>query len=137
MSNVNENKFTKVKLIKHFRDYRFVIGGVKNIVAAVTGGAKTQEAQAAGITSVAQKAIAMIQSVPTQEEQMQYARSIRFLKKGWTNQLKEDYFNWFLKAANYRGGASFAKFVEFIRDDAVASLTNAEKESLAELLAKK
>ena len=86
---------------------------------------------------IAQKAIAMIQSVPTQEEQMQYARSIRFLKKGWTNQLKEDYFNWFLKAANYRGGASFAKFVEFIRDDAVASLTNAEKESLAELLAKK
>jgi putative heme-binding domain-containing protein len=86
---------------------------------------------------IAQKAIAMIQSVPTQEEQMQYARSIRFLKKGWTDQLKEDYFNWFLKAANYRGGASFAKFVEFIRDDAVASLTDLEKESLAEILAKK
>ena len=34
-------------------------GGVKNIVAAVTGGAKTQEAQAAGITTVAQKAIAI------------------------------------------------------------------------------
>ena len=68
---------------------------------------------------------------------MQYARSIRFLKKGWTDQLKEDYFNWFLKAANYRGGASFAKFVEFIRDDAVASLTDLEKESLAEILAKK
>ena len=33
-------------------------GGIKNIVAAVTGGAKTQEAQAAGITTVAQKAIA-------------------------------------------------------------------------------
>ncbi|MEO1993347.1 MAG: family 16 glycoside hydrolase [Pirellulales bacterium] len=87
--------------------------------------------------TIAQKAIAMMQSVPTQEEQMQYARSIRFLKRGWTNQLKEDYFNWFLKAANYRGGASFAKFVEFIRDDAVASLTNAEKKSLAEILAKK
>ena len=86
---------------------------------------------------IAEKAIAMIQSVPTQEEQMQYARSIRFLKKGWTDGLKEDYFNWFLKAANYRGGASFAKFVEFIRDDAVTSLTDSEKESLAEILAKK
>ena len=33
--------------------------------------------------------------------------------------------------------ASFAKFVEFIRDDAVTSLTDSEKESLAEILAKK
>ena len=33
-------------------------GGVKSIVAAVTGGSKTQEAQAAGISTVAQKAIA-------------------------------------------------------------------------------
>jgi hypothetical protein len=79
----------------------------------------------------------MIQSVPTQEEQMQYARSIRLLKNGWTDHLKEEYFNWFLKAANYRGGASFAKFVEFIRDDAVASLSEAQKESLAGILAKK
>ena len=77
---------------------------------------------------IAEKAIAMIQTVPTQEEQMQYARSIRFLKNGWTDQLKKDYFNWFLKAANYRGGASFAKFVEFIRDDAVASLSESQKE---------
>jgi hypothetical protein len=88
-------------------------------------------------TTIAQKALAMIQSVPTQEEQMQYARSIRLLKNGWTDHLKEEYFNWFLKAANYRGGASFAKFVEFIRDDAVASLSEAQKESLAGILAKK
>ena len=87
--------------------------------------------------TIAQKAIAMIQSVPTQEEQMQYARSIRLLRNGWTDQLKEEYFSWFLKAANYRGGASFAKFVEFIRDDAVASLSEAQKESLAGILAKK
>ena len=87
--------------------------------------------------AIAQKAIAMIQSVPTQEEQMQYARSIRLLKAGWTDELKEDYFEWFLKASNYRGGASFAKFVEFIRDDAVASLSESQKESLAEILAQK
>mgnify|MGYP001955113038 FL=1 len=86
---------------------------------------------------IAEKAIALIQSVPTQEEQMQYARSIRLLKAGWTDELKQDYFEWFLKAANYRGGASFAKFVEFIRDDAVASLSEAQKESLAEILARK
>ena len=87
--------------------------------------------------SVASKAIALIESVPTQEEQMQYARSIRMLKAGWTPQLRESYFEWFLKAANYRGGASFGKFIEFIRNDSVASLSEDAKASMAELLARK
>jgi putative heme-binding domain-containing protein len=87
--------------------------------------------------TVAQKAMALIDAAPTQEEQMQYARSIRLLKAGWTPELRTAYFEWFLKAANYRGGASFEKFIQFIRDDAVASLSEAEKKSMAELLAKK
>ena len=87
--------------------------------------------------TVAEKAIALIQTAATQEEQMQYARSIRLLKAGWTTELRTAYFEWFLKAASYRGGASFAKFIEFIRNDAVASLSEEEKQSLAELLAKK
>ena len=87
--------------------------------------------------TIASKAMAMIESAPTQEEQVQYARSIRMLKSGWTDQLKTEYFEWFLKAANYRGGASFEKFIEFIRRDAVASLSPAEKKSLINVLAKK
>ncbi|MEE2676764.1 MAG: family 16 glycoside hydrolase [Planctomycetota bacterium] len=87
--------------------------------------------------TVAEKTMALIAAAPTQEEQVQYARSIRMLKTGWTPKLQNSYFEWFLKAANYRGGASFAKFIEFIRNDAVASLNNAQKESLKELLAKK
>jgi putative heme-binding domain-containing protein len=79
----------------------------------------------------------LISQAPAQEEQMQYARSIRMLKAGWTPELRAAYFEWFLKAANYRGGASFAKFIQFIRDDAVASLTDQEKESMADLLARK
>lgn len=88
-------------------------------------------------SSVASKAIALIESAPTQEEQMQYARSIRMLTSGWTNETRVAYFEWFLKAANYRGGASFGKFVEFIRNDAVASLSETEKVELASVLARK
>ena len=87
--------------------------------------------------TAAAKAIALIEQAPAQEEQMQYARSIRMLTAGWTPELHTAYFEWFLKAANYKGGASFDKFIEFIRNDAVASLTEAEKTSMAELLAKK
>ncbi len=87
--------------------------------------------------TVAAKTMALIEAAPTQEEQVQYARSIRLLKTGWTAELQTAYFEWFLKAANYRGGASFAKFIEFIRNDAVASLSDGQKEAMKELLAKK
>ncbi|MCP4854062.1 MAG: c-type cytochrome [Fuerstiella sp.] len=87
--------------------------------------------------TVAAKAIALIQSAPTQEEQTQYARSIRMLKAGWTPQLRTAYLEWFLTAANYRGGDSFARFIEFIRDDAVDSLGEAETKMLAEVLERK
>jgi len=87
--------------------------------------------------SVAEKGIALLMDAPTQEEQMEYARSLRTLKTGWNKKLRTQYFNWFLKAANYRGGASFTKFIEFIRNDAVASLSAQEKKELSDLLKKK
>ena len=87
--------------------------------------------------TIAAKGIAALKNAPGQEEQMEYARSLRMLKAGWTKELHERYFNWFLKAANYRGGASFEKFIEFIRTGAEETLTAAEKTTLAELLAKK
>ncbi|HEY1065727.1 MAG TPA: heme-binding protein, partial [Pirellulales bacterium] len=87
--------------------------------------------------TVAAKGVALISAAPTQEEQIEYARSLRMLKAGWTLDLRTAYFEWLLKAANFRGGASFEKFIEFIRTDALATLTEAEKTSLAELLAKK
>jgi putative heme-binding domain-containing protein len=85
--------------------------------------------------TVAAKAVALIEAAPTQEEQMEYARSLRMLKAGWTTQTRTAYFAWFLKAANYRGGASFEKFLEFIRNDALATLTEQEKLALRDVLA--
>ena len=87
--------------------------------------------------SVARKGIALLMETPTQEEQMEYARSLRTLKTGWNKKLRTQYFNWFLMANNYRGGASFTKFIEFIRNDAVASLSPQEKKDLSDLLKKK
>lgn len=87
--------------------------------------------------SMAAKGIAALKAAPGQEEQMEYARSLRMLKAGWTKELRTEQFNWFLRAANYRGGASFAKFIEFIRNDAEASLSAAEKTELADILSRK
>ncbi len=88
-------------------------------------------------TTVAAKAIALLNAAPTQEEQIEYARSLRMLDTGWTTATRTAYFEWFLKAANYRGGASFGQFIEFIRADAVKSLTAEERVALASVLEKK
>lgn len=87
--------------------------------------------------TVARKAIALLKQAPTQEEQLEYARSLRMLKQGWTNQLRTAYIEWFLNAANYRGGASFEIFIENIRKEAMATLTDKERRDLAAVLARK
>lgn len=85
----------------------------------------------------ATKGMALIATAPTQEEQMEYARSLRMLKAGWTTETRTAFLEWFLKAANYRGGASFDKFIEFIRNDTLVTFTDAEKAQFSELIAKK
>lgn len=87
--------------------------------------------------TVAAKAIVLIQNAPTQEEQIEYARSLRVLDTGWTTATRTAYFEWLLKAANYRGGASFSKFIEFIREDALRTLGPDERPALAAVLEKK
>lgn len=87
--------------------------------------------------TAAAKGVALLSQAPTQEEQIEYARSLRMLRAGWTKPTRQAYLEWFVKAANYRGGASFEKFVEFVRNDASATLSDSERKTFAELLARK
>jgi putative heme-binding domain-containing protein len=84
--------------------------------------------------NTAEKTVKLLAEAPTQEEQIEYARSLRMLKTGWTQPLREQYFKWFLKAANYRGGMSLDGFLANIKRDAIATLTADEKNSLASIL---
>jgi len=84
--------------------------------------------------ATAAKGVKLLKDSPTQEEQLDYVRALRMLKAGWTPELRKDYFLWFVKAANYKGGNSFAKFLVLIKTDAIASLTDAEKVALKETI---
>jgi putative heme-binding domain-containing protein len=84
--------------------------------------------------TVAAKAMKLLADAPTQEEQLEYVRALRMLRSGWTPELRRQYFLWFVKAANYKGGASFANFLKLIKADAVATLTEAERQALADVL---
>ncbi len=83
---------------------------------------------------VAGRALRLMAEAPTQEEQMEYARSLRVLKTGWTPAQRQEYFSWYLKAANYKGGASFQGFLRMMKADAVATLTDKEKADLKSIL---
>ncbi len=77
---------------------------------------------------------AMIEA-PTQEEQIDYALSLRALNVGWTPALREEYFSWFVtKAAAYRGGNTFKGSLKTIREQALANLTDEEKAALKPIL---
>jgi len=82
----------------------------------------------------AAKGVKLLGEAPTQEEQMEYARSLRVLKAGWTKELRESYFKWFVKAQTYKGGNSFTKFVLRMKGDAEATLSAEEKVALKPIL---
>ncbi|MBI2806336.1 MAG: c-type cytochrome [Planctomycetes bacterium] len=81
------------------------------------------------------KTLKLLAKAPTQEEQIEYALALRSVKTGWSLKERETYFNWFHKAANYRGGNSFHRFLSNIRRDAIASLSGAERANLKAALA--
>ncbi len=82
----------------------------------------------------AARLVAALNAAPSQEEQLDLARTIRVLKTGWTPDLRRAYLNWFLKAASFRGGASLAGFLRDMKADAVATMSDAEKVQLADVL---
>lgn len=82
------------------------------------------------------KSMALLAKAPSQEDQIEFAFSLRTIKSGWTMKEREDYFNFFHKAANYRGGNSFHGFLRNIRKEAIDwTLTAQERDDLKDLLA--
>ena len=83
---------------------------------------------------IAGKTLGLLNAALTQEEQIDHARSLRNLATGWSRPEREEYFRWFAKAANFKGGNSLRGFLKKIKDDAVATLTPAEKQALQPIL---
>ncbi len=69
-----------------------------------------------------------------QSEQLWYAYVLRNMTKGWTDELRREYFTWFAKAQNLKGGASFQGFIENIRKEALAKVPDeSQRAQLTEL----
>jgi putative heme-binding domain-containing protein len=84
--------------------------------------------------TAASKLVTALRTSPTQEEQIDIARSLRVCKTGWTQPLREEYFRWFLKAANFKGGSSLNGFLRDIKVDALENLSEADQVALKAIL---
>jgi putative heme-binding domain-containing protein len=80
--------------------------------------------------AVVEKTLALLAAAPTQEEQLEYAKSLRVLKTGWTLPQRSLYFAWLQKATQFKGGASLRGFLNLMLEDAIGSLNEAEKTAL-------
>lgn len=86
--------------------------------------------------NVAERAMALLRGASTQQDQLFYAFELRTLDEGWTPELRREFFSLLsLAEKKYRGGNSFKKFIDQIRNDAVATLSEDEKAQYAEVLA--
>ncbi|MEM7009956.1 MAG: hypothetical protein AAF585_00610, partial [Verrucomicrobiota bacterium] len=67
-------------------------------------------------------AVSKTQESSHETQQLWYAYVLRNATEGWSPETRKEYFRWFAKARNYKGGASFDGFVENIRKAALANV---------------
>jgi putative heme-binding domain-containing protein len=89
-----------------------------------------------GSTNVVRKTIPLLATATTQEEKLHYLFTLRLVKSGWTLEERRTYFDWLVRArTEFRGANSLPTTLNYLRAEAEATLTAAERAGLAELLA--
>ncbi|MBL8898084.1 MAG: DUF1080 domain-containing protein [Planctomycetes bacterium] len=85
--------------------------------------------------AVVAKALALVEQLPSQEEQLHYIFTLRSAERGWNLPLRTAYFSWLgFAPKRFKGGMSFELFLEQIRKDAEAKLSADEKLALVDVL---
>lgn len=77
--------------------------------------------------------IARMRENMPQPQEIAYARSLSFVRDGWTLEQRRRYFQWFYEALGRSGGESYKGFLEAIRSDALERVPAEAQEALAEL----
>ncbi len=78
----------------------------------------------------AAKGMAALRGAVTRQAQLDYAKSLRVLRTSWTSELRREFFRWFGETTAWRGGGSFRRFLDRLRDDALATVPEPERAAL-------
>ncbi|TWT72152.1 c-type cytochrome [Crateriforma conspicua] len=80
------------------------------------------------------RVIAQLNDAPSQESQIHYAMILRHRIGDAPAKVQRDYFSWFNRMRDARGGMSFGGFVKNIQDAAAEGLTDDDRQTLASVL---
>ncbi len=83
---------------------------------------------------VIERTLDLVETAPTQEDQIHYMMCLRVAKRGWTRELREKYLQWFVKSAAFKGGNSFAGYLKNAREEFIAELPAGDIVALKSLI---
>lgn len=69
-------------------------------------------------------------------QQIAYAYALRNATVGWTPKLRLEFFSWFSRTQNWRGGASFGGFIQNIRTESLATVGDSAERAVLDSLSK-
>jgi putative heme-binding domain-containing protein len=81
------------------------------------------------------KGIVALRDAATRQQQLDFASSLRVCHAHWTPKLRGEFFDWLAESVRWRGGATFGRFLQRIRDDALAAAPPDERPEVREQLA--
>lgn len=82
-------------------------------------------------------ALTLLTAAKTQEERVHYLYVLRHMKQGWTPVMRRTYFRALGEANQFDGAQYVPKVIDFIKQDALASLPEAERAMFEPLIARK
>jgi putative heme-binding domain-containing protein len=87
-------------------------------------------------SNVIARTLPLIDRAETQEEKLHYLFTLRLVKNGWTLDDRRRYFTWLGRARReFQGAKMLPTALNYIRTDAEATLSDAERGALADVLA--
>jgi putative heme-binding domain-containing protein len=69
-------------------------------------------------------------------QQIALAYALRNATTGWTAKLRSEYFSWFPRTRNWKGGSSFGGFIQNIRTESLANVTDRTERAALDTLSK-
>lgn len=84
--------------------------------------------------AAAEKGVTLLTAAQTQEEQLDYARSLRYLRTGWTTKTRRAFFQWIVKAGDFRGGDNMKLVIDELKVNALDQMSPKDRRTIEDLL---
>jgi putative heme-binding domain-containing protein len=80
--------------------------------------------------------VANVSNTRPDRQQIALAYTLRNATVGWTPKLRTEYFGWFPRTRNWKGGSSFGGFIQNIRTESLANVSNPAERGALDALSK-